>query len=107
SRAAGRGRCKTVQGGPPCPACRLGRGASAAMSATDASTGPVRRSRGRWAGVREAVENQKGRNWHMLGMRNYTREYIEYHFGDEIKLNEAGFLRICEAFFAEIERECL
>ena len=34
-----------------------------------------------------------------------TKSVLKYDVGDEIKLNEQDFLRLSEAFFAEIERK--
>jgi len=36
-----------------------------------------------------------------------TKAILKYRIGDEIKLNEAEFIRLASAFFAEIERKYL
>jgi hypothetical protein len=36
-----------------------------------------------------------------------AKSVLKYQAGDEIKLNDANFPRLCQAFFAEIERKYL
>lgn len=36
-----------------------------------------------------------------------AKSILKYQFGDEIRVNEVNFLRICQEFFAEIERKYL